>query len=61
MWAEELAGWKSTWAQLILQSPGKGLTALPRAKANPPSHEMQRSNGEFKEEGAWGPSSLSHF
>lgn len=60
-WAEELARWKSTLAQLILQSPGEALTALPRAVANPPSHEMQRSDGEVKEEGARGPSLLLHF
>lgn len=50
MRAEELAGWKSTLAQLILQSPGGTLTALPRAVANPQSHEMQRSDGEVKKE-----------
>lgn len=61
MRAEELAGWKSTLAQLILQSLGEALTALPRAVTNPLSHEMQHSHGEVKEEGAQGPSSLSHF
>lgn len=41
--------------------PRGDLDCSPRAVANPQSHEMQRSDGEVKEEGARGPSSLSHF